>query len=455
MAAEVADPPSPLWRRLSVRHLLLLAPWIGVVVGASRPIRDNSFLWHVRAGDLQLAAGEVLTRDPFSFTMAGEPWRTQSWLADLLYGSLEGATGGLGWVPWLLIVCGGLVLALVGVAAYRRVSDPLPVSLALLAFIWLGLPNLVPRPVIFSFLLLALLVVVLDLEVDWAVPLILWVWAAVHGSFVLGLGLLVLDALRRRLPLRKAIGRLGLSLIAVSLTAHGPGIWSILASFFANREALDFISEWAAPDLLSIPTGPFVLLIAAVMVATARGRIGARELWVVVPFLVFGLTSARAIVPAAIVLVPFAASAWPPGAKAAIVSRGSARANLVIAAALVLVPLVVLVGFEGIDEDRFPVEAAGYLEAEAVWHDDATGGYLIYANRLPVFVDDRAELYGPEFYREFVNTRRGTPVWQPAFDRYGIQQALVAADAGLADVLTAESWKVDFADERWTVFSRP
>ena len=74
-----------------------------MVIGASRPIRDNSFLWHIRAGDLQLTSGEVLTTDPFSFTMAGEPWRTQSWLADLLYGSLEQASGGLGWVPWLLI----------------------------------------------------------------------------------------------------------------------------------------------------------------------------------------------------------------------------------------------------------------------------------------------------------------------------------------------------------------
>ena len=81
-----------------------------------------------------------------------------------------------------------------------------------------------------------------------------------------------------------------------------------------------------------------------------------------------------------------------------------------------------------------------------------TGGYLIYSNRLPVFIDDRAELYGAEFFGEFVNTRRGTPIWRSAFDAYDIQQALVAADSGLAEVLTAEGWHVDFSDERWTVF---
>ena len=456
MDAATTDPLPPIWRRLSVRHLLVLTPWIGVVVGAARPIRDNSFLWHIRAGDLQLAAGDVITNDPFSFTMAEEPWRTQSWLADLLYGSLERGTGGLGWVPWLLILCGGFVLALVGFAAFRRVSDPLPVALSLVALTWLGLPNLVPRPVIFSFVLLALLMVVLEAEAEagWSVPLILWVWAGLHGSFVLGLGLLLLDALRRRMAWRRAVGRIGLSLAAVSLTAHGLGVWSMLSSFLTNRDALSFISEWSAPDLLSIAVAPYVLLIVAIMVAAAKGRIEARELWVVVPFLVFGLTSARAIMPAAIVLAPFAVSVWRPGTVAQPVASGPARVNLILAAGLVAVPFIALAGFDGIDEGRFPVEAAGYLDTDRVWHDDATGGYLIYLDQLPVFVDDRAELFGAEFFREFVDTRRGTPVWQVAFDRYDIEQALVATDAGLAVVLAAEGWAVDFADDRWTVFSR-
>ncbi len=71
-----------------------------------------------------------------------------------------------------------------------------------------------------------------------------------------------------------------------------------------------------------------------------------------------------------------------------------------------------------------------------------------------MFVDDRAELYGADFFAEFVDTRRGTPSWREAFDRYGIEQALVGAEDGLADVLFAEGWAVDFTDERWTVFSR-
>ena len=454
MAAAPGDPQVPIWRRLSVRHLFLLTPWIGVVVGASRPIRDNSFLWHVRAGDLQISSGRVLATDPFSSTLAGEPWRTQSWLADLLYGSLERATGGLDWVPWLLIVCGATVLMLVAWVTYRRVSDPMAVALALVALMWLGLPNLVPRPVLFSLVLVALLMVVLEMQEDWPLPLILWVWAGLHGSFVLGLGLLLLDALRRRMRWQRAAGRIGLGLVAVSLTAHGLGVWSMLGSFLTNRGALDFISEWAAPDLLSIAVAPYVLVMVAILLALAWGRIEARELWIVAPLLVFGLTSARAVMPAAIVLVPFAASVWRPATDAPLVARGPARANLVIAALLIVLPLITLVGFQGLDPERFPIEAAEYLDTENVWHDDVAGGYLIYADRLPVFIDDRAELYGAEFFSEFVDTRRGTLVWQSVFDRYGIREALVTTDSGLAEVLRGEGWRVDFSDDRWTVFSQ-
>ena len=228
-----------------------------------------------------------------------------------------------------------------------------------------------------------------------------------HGSFVLGLGLLVLDALRRRMVWQRAARRFGVGMVAVSLTAHGLGVWSMLGSFLANRDALDFISEWAAPDLLSVAAAPYVLVVLAVLVAAALGRIEARELWVVAPLLVFGLTSARAIMPAAIVLVPFAVSVWRPGSEVEVVAPGPARANLVIAAALIAVPLITLFGFQGLDTDRFPVEAATYLDATQVWHDDATGGYLIYAGRLPVFIDDRAELYGAEFFGEFVEHPSG------------------------------------------------
>ena len=82
MTATAAE-PSP--RRFSLFHLILVVPWIAIVIDAFKPITDNSFLWHIRAGELQATSASVLTTDPFSFTMHGEHWLTQSWLAELAY----------------------------------------------------------------------------------------------------------------------------------------------------------------------------------------------------------------------------------------------------------------------------------------------------------------------------------------------------------------------------------
>ena len=64
---------------------------------------------------------------------------------------------------------------------------------------WQGAAFANARPVIFSYLLLALLVAALSSErTDWAVPPLIWLWAMLHGSFVMGIGLIVLEAIRRR-----------------------------------------------------------------------------------------------------------------------------------------------------------------------------------------------------------------------------------------------------------------
>ena len=70
-------------------HIAPLVPFFLVAVIVAAPIRDNSFLWHVRAGTIQLDSLRVLTEDPFSLTFTGTPWRTQSWWMEFLYAHLE------------------------------------------------------------------------------------------------------------------------------------------------------------------------------------------------------------------------------------------------------------------------------------------------------------------------------------------------------------------------------
>jgi hypothetical protein len=105
-----------------------------------------------------------------------------------------------------------------------------------------------------------------------------------------------------------------------------------------------------------------------------------------------------------------------------------------------------------LSETRFPVAASGELDNVRTFHDDRSGGYLIW-DRGPeflVFIDDRAELYG-ERMAEFVAVRDGEEPWQPVFERDGIRQVLLPAESELAVSIKNEGWQPVYEDEEYVV----
>ncbi len=430
-----------LLSRLSTIHLFMLLPWIGIVVAARTPLRDNSFLWHIQAGELQRASGQVLTSDPFSFTFEGAAWRTQSWLADLLYAWLDDRFG-LAYVPWMIVLIASVTFVLVGVAAHRRSQSHVATAAVLVGTAWMSVAFLSPRPVLFSYAFLAAVALMLERpRLRWALPALLWVWASVHGSFVLGLGLIVLTGLARRRP----FGRdLGASVVAVSLTAHGWGVWQTLWRFAENREALDRITEWAPPKLTNPDLLPFLAFIGLLLWGFSRDALARRDLFVVIPFVAFGLSATRSLFPAVIVLAPYVAAALRRGEAAATADRQgiSPAANVIAGLGILVLPFLVVPTWEGLSEERFPVAEAASLTDAPVFHDDVVGGYLIYARPdVPVFVDDRAELYGAEHFSDLVAARNARPAWEEVFEEHGIEQALLRTEDGLVTVLELTGWQ--------------
>lgn len=441
----------------SVRHLLVLVPMLGAAVAAVRPITDNSFLWHVRAGTLQLEQAQVLRADPFSWSAGGRPWRTQSWLAELGYGWAERITGNLGWVGPMMGVATLAWFGLLGLIVYRECRRLLPTAILLCGVLVLTLPFLNPRPVLFSYLGLALLMLILASpgRLLWAAPLLLWTWAGLHGSFVVGLGLLVLNAIRQRR--RSAWEVAALSVIAASLTAHGIRIWVVLGEFAESRQALSFIREWATPNLLAPTHLPYLALLAGVLVAAQAGKLGRFEVMSAFGFFAFGAASSRNLAPAAMLLLPLAARAFPAGPhpeRADPAKFGWAMAVLMVGTAAMLVTQRISTTPSA---SAFPVVASQHLHASKVFHDDSAGGYLIYAYGpgRAVFIDDRAELYGGEFFSDFVDMRAALPAAGEKFEILGFQQALVRPSMAITGRLRCAGWTTSFEDEYWVVLEAP
>lgn len=427
-----------------------MLPMVAAVVAARLPVRDNSYLWHVRAGTLQIEQGEVLTADPFSFTALGRPWRTQSWLADLLYGWADSIWSLQTVTP--LVLAGALVMVgAIGLRVYRSVPIALPAAIGTIWVMWLTIGYFTPRPVLFSLALLAVFLVATDDErLRWALPLLMWLWASVHGGFIIGLGYLVLDGLRRRD--RSRLVDIGAATAVTFVTAHGWGTWQVVLKFLGSSGELDLIVEWLTPDLFSIEHFPFALALAALMLGAVGNRITKRDLWVVIPFLLFAFTANRSVPIAALVLAPWfvggLARASRPGPQGS--ARQSAFNAGVLAAVLVIPWVVPLQG--GLDQELFGVEAVRHLGPGRAFHDDAVGGYLIYQqwpDRL-VYIDDRAELYEEEF-ADFVNARAAVPGWEEVFDRFDLSQALLKVSDPLGEVLTATGWVETYRDERFVV----
>jgi hypothetical protein len=431
----------------------LFGPFV-LVTRTRRAITDNSFLWHVTAGRVQEQLQSVITADPFSFTAAGQAWRTQSWLAELGYAwAVDLWSIDVGkWIPFLV---GGLTFLVLGALALKRLSPGLGFGIVMALSAMITLPFMNPRPVIFSYLFMALVVAAVEHRaLRWTIPLTAWAWAGLHGSFFMTF---VIIGLTFILTLDRALWKpFVASVVTVSLTAHGLGVWGILAEFLQGNEALSRIQEWQPPDLLSLPLWPILATLVLFVARTATRGLHWREGFVVLAWFGFGLTATRSIPLMWIGLFPVICDSVAV-IDELVPTRATLPRPIVAGFGLVLVGSPFLVpSTPGLDPERFPIAASEYLHTDRVFHDDATGGYLIYSEwpeRL-VYIDDRAELYHDQ-YLAFSDALSIRSDWEEELDAWEIDEALLRIDQPLARVLRATGWTEVFSDEKFVVFERP
>jgi hypothetical protein len=450
----------PLSLAAAVGVLVVVA---GVLIGLG-PLDDNSFLTHLATGRLILDRSHVPSSDPYSFSAPGAAWVVQSWLASVLYASLE-AIGGLGSVR----ILGGVLTGTLAAVAWGllRPATGIVVRLGLATiFLVIGAGVWAERPLMFGLVAFALTMAASERMIDprWLLP-VGWVWVNTHGSFPLGVVYLVAVGLGSRLDGEGAAGRwtcLRWLLTGVGLGIVGPLGLSALTfpvELLAHQEVLKHVLEWQAPAFTSISQRAFLVEAAAFVVLLVR-RPTYRAAIPGATFIAAALLGSRNIALASLVLLPPTAAALADFGGLAASAR---RRSLSIVVTLALV-LGVAVGLSRLSEPdlrltAYPVRSLAFLEnhdvdlkAHRLATRELVGNLLtyVYGPGQRVFYDDRFDMYPAEVSDAALAMDAASPGVFADLEDFAIELLITPRESALAlAVVRDPGWRVLVVEEQW------
>jgi hypothetical protein len=502
-----ATPRSPAAPSPLVVAAVALALAAAVGFATLRPSTASDLWWMLATGRTIVERHAIPHADVFSWTHEGAPWFNQEWLSQVLFFETYRSLGPNALVALALVLVAA-ILGIVFSTARRRCGSLGTAAAAAIACALVCRPFFEIRPQLFTFLLAAVVVAVVDAfrrgARAWTLfllPLALVAWVNLHFGFVYGAGAVLLlaaavavPALARTgpaMPRRRAVLLAGAAVAAaLACLANPQGVDAVAFPFTILRGGNPWKSvlEWQPPTLfVESDFSPAIFgwfLAAQGLAAIAAGaiaprRIDAPNLALVLVTAAMALSARRFIPLFAVVSTPLLAANVEIVRARFVPGRRGPR-GLLVAAALLATgglawataeeaqPLVEQGAFDGLTgAGFFPRDAGEVLRRNALpgrlcnlYH---WGGWILWS--LPnwkVYVDGRAHtVYPPEFYLEDQELLFGGPDALAILDRPDRQVALVLWPSNptsrfraLRDRLQqSPSWKCVYADSTAALFA--
>jgi hypothetical protein len=266
------------WLTLPRLWLVVVLGGIAVMELAQVPSAVD-LAYHLKVGELIVAERAVPRTDVLAWTTAGRPWLDQNWGAQVaLYGIWR-----LGGLPLLTVasaLCAVATWGLVAAACRRRTANLRLIAGAVLAGYAAAAAGLSPRPQLFSMLLFAAELYLLEVartrpRVALAIPLLMVLWANLHGAFVVGVGLLVIEVAaavwrRDRPDAARYLLVTVASLAGLLVNPWGVRVLGYAISFPANPTVTGIVSEWGPATLRQLPGAMILVAIGVLVVALVR-----------------------------------------------------------------------------------------------------------------------------------------------------------------------------------------
>jgi hypothetical protein len=482
-------------------------------------LRDGGTGWHIRNGQLMLQTHSITRVDPFSASMSGQPWYAWEWLYDLLIAVIHHVLGLNGVVFYTAAIMAATFVLVFHLAMRRGGSLPvtlflLVLSLGASAIHFLARPHVVSWLfTVIWFELLDSAASARDSERNrrlFYLPVLMLLWVNMHGGFLLGFALLgvylvsgviqYFTGREQREEVQRWLKRLGLvtllSLLATFINPYGYRLHLHIYRYLSDRFLMDSVIEFRSPDFHNMAQQCFavLLLVTIAALASARRKPTPSQLLVILFAAYSGLYATRNLPVSSILLTLTIAP---------LLSESIAKASENAAIALWLRGLLsrvhgfsmrmeklelrfqghlwlVLVFALGLwacahggkigstqwinayfDGKRFPVEAAGVIAQrdirEPVFCPDQWGGYLIYRlyPQTKVLVDDRHDLYGDQFFKDYLKVVFVQPDWQKVLDERHVDWVLMQKNSSLGTILgQTPGWKLIHEDGTAVLFHR-
>jgi len=440
----------------------------GAVLFAGQVLYDADTFWHITAGEWMLDHRQVLHHDPFSHSMPGKEWQTHEWLTEILMALSYRAAGWNG-----IVMLGGLAVgaaAMLTGAWLARFMPPLSTLIAVLTGMAILIPSLLVRPHLIALPLLVFWTIALMRARErgqapplW-LPLVMVLWANVHGSYVFGLALVgpfALEALidARRGDWREVVWRWGLfgvlCLAAALVTPHG--VEGLIHPFqLMAMKSLPNIVEWRPPDLAKPSPLKFAIFLT-LFVAMSRGaKFPVLRLLVLLGLLHMASQHIRHVV--VLGTVGPLLLAQPLGRVLSPEHTADLRRHWRLVAIVAAVGLIGATGYRFYDplvrKDGYhaPISALEAVPADLrekpVLNSYGLGGYLIFKG-VKVFIDGRADMYGDEFTEQYMKMARGDlKLLGEVLKRYKVEWIFVETNTPIArNVARMPEWKMLYGDK--------
>ena len=454
------------------------------VVARKFPV-DPDVWWHIKTGEILLNSHQWPTTDAYSFTVPGQPWIAGEWLGDVLIGFVARLGGLQGLDVLLIVLASTIMLALYGYATLRSQNSKVGFVVAAVLFT-LAAPQFTLRPQMLGYLFLILTLIALERfrqgkrGAIWLLPALFVLWVNAHGSFVIGIGAIVVYLLSGLFAIEvgsvearrwTAVQRLQLeavlllSIVALNVTPYG----SQLALYpFHVASSLPVgvanVKEWQ-PIPFNLDQGKIFLALILVFflsMALLRFKLRLEEIVLIVGGTVMACLHLRFLlvfVPVFTAGLSVALAEWVPQYE-------RSKDRVILNAAVITLALAGIIHYfpshAALDQtvgDHFPVSAVEYLQQHRVpgpmFNSYGFGGYLVWAGQR-VFVDGRADPYerGGSL-ADYFYVMQIRPGALTVLRNYGVQSCLLDRTEPLVTLLSATpQWQQVYQDNLSVLFVR-